>query len=313
MHRILFFPRRRLHFVEPGAHDHFYLVTAQTARRPATIHRRVASAQHDDPLADAGDMSERYRRQPIDADMDVRRGFDAARNGQIAPARRAAADEHRIPSAFEQRAHAVDPLSGAELDPHVQHVAHFLVDDSVGQAELGNLRAHHAAGLGVAVEHHAFVAERREIARDRQRRRSRADQRDALAVLGGRRLGQARPDVFLEIGGDALQPADRDRLRLRLVLAMLGRTFLDADTAARGLARPIAGAAENARKHIRFPVDEIRVAIAAGGDQPNVFGNWGMGRTGPLTIDDFMEIVGMRDIRRLQCRCSPMACPVVFS
>ena len=260
-----------------------------------------------------GDVAERHRRQPVDADVDVRRRFLAARNVEVAAARRAAADEHRVPSAFEQRAHAVDALSGAKLDAEVEHVAHFLVDHRVGQAELGNLRAHHAAGLRIAVEHDAFVAERREIARDRQRRRPRADQRDALAVLAGRRLGQARPDVFLEIGGDALQPADRHRLGLGFVLAMFRRTLLDAATAARGLARPIARAAENARKDVRLPVDEIRVAVAAGGDQPDVFGNGGMGRTGPLTIDDFVEIVGMRDIRRLQCRCSPMARPVAFS
>ena len=114
-------------------------------------------------------------------------------------------------------------LPGAELDAHVQHVAHFLVDDRIGQAELGNLRAHHAAGLGIAVEHHAFVTERREIARDRQRRRSGAHQRDPLAVLGSPRAwAGTRPDVFLVIGGDPLQAADRHRLRLGFVLPCSG-------------------------------------------------------------------------------------------
>ena len=55
-----------------------------------------------------------------------------------------------------------------ETDAEVEHVAHLLVDHRLGQPELRDLRAHHAAGARVAVEHHAFVAERRQVARDAQ-------------------------------------------------------------------------------------------------------------------------------------------------
>ena len=112
------------------------------------------------------------RRQPVDADVDVLRRFLAAGDVEVAPARRAGADEHRVAAFGEQRLQAVDALAAAELDAEVEDVAALLVDHLLGQAEFRDLRAHHAAGLRVAVEHDAFVAERREIARDRQRGRA---------------------------------------------------------------------------------------------------------------------------------------------
>src|SRR5436190_18593455 len=197
--------------------------------------------------------------------MNVGRRLASAGNVEIAATRRAAADEDRIPlldripgNELRER---VDARAAAEFDAAVDDVADLLVDDAVWKAKLRNLRAHHAAGLGVAVEHDALVAERREIARDGQRRGACADQCDALAVARLRRLRQPRPDIFLVIGGDALQPADGHRLRLRLDLAMLGRSFLDAATPARRLARPIARASEDSGKHVRLPVDEVRVAV----------------------------------------------------
>ena len=90
---------------------------------------------------------------------------------------------------------------------------------------------------------------------------------------------------------------------------MVGRAFLDPAAPACRFARTIAGAAENAREDIRLPVDHVGVAIAARRDQADVFGDWSMGRTGPLTIDDFVEIVGVRDIRRVQTLTSSVARP----
>src|SRR6267142_6455601 len=93
-------------------------------------------------------------------------------------------------------------------------------------------------------------------------------------------------DVVLEVGGDALQPADRDR------------GFLDTAAAACGLARTIAGASQNSRKHIRSPIDHVGVAIAALGDQADVFWNGCMRGTGPLAVDHFVKVVGCRNISR---------------
>src|SRR5215213_2947113 len=77
---------------------HLHVLAAETAGGAATIHRGVAAAEHDDALADRRDVSERYRREPIDADVDVLRRFLAAGKFQFAPARRAGADEHRVPA-----------------------------------------------------------------------------------------------------------------------------------------------------------------------------------------------------------------------
>ena len=95
-------------------------------------------------------------------------------------------------------------------------------------------------------------------------------------------------DVALVVGRDALEPADRHRL------------FLDAAAAAGRLAGPVAGAAEDAREDVGFPVDHERVGVAASGDQPDVFRHGGVGRARPLAIDHLMEVVGVTDVGRLQ-------------
>ena len=65
---------------------------------------------------------------------------------EVAPARRAGADEDRVVVLGEQRLQAVDALAAAELDAEVEDVADLLVDHRFGQAEARDLRADHAAG-----------------------------------------------------------------------------------------------------------------------------------------------------------------------
>ena len=84
-----------------------------------------------------------------------------------------------------------------------------------------------------------------------------------------------------------------DGLGLGLVL------FLDAAAAARGLARAVAGSAEDPGEDVRLPVDHVRIGVAAGCDEADVFGNRSVGRAGPLAIDNLMEVVGVLDIGRL--------------
>ncbi len=114
---------------------------------------------------------------------------------------------------------AVDTLAADELDAEMEDIVGFFVDHGFGQAEFRDLRAHHAARFGILIEHGAVIAERRQIARDGQRGRPTADERDALAILDRSGPRQAALDVVLEIGGDALQPADRDRPPGRCVRA----------------------------------------------------------------------------------------------
>ena len=147
VHGVFLFPRRRLHFLEARAHHHLHVLAAEPARGAAAIHGGVAAAEHDHALADFRGVAERHRGQPVDADMDVLGRFLAAGDVEVAAARRAGADEDRVPAFRQQRLHAVDALAAAEFDAEVEDVAAFLVDDGVGQAEFRDLRADHAAGF----------------------------------------------------------------------------------------------------------------------------------------------------------------------
>ena len=129
------------------------------------------------------DMAERHAGEPVDADMDIGGGFLAAGNVELAAARRAGADEDRVVVLGQQLLQAVDAMAAFELDAEIEDVIGFLVDHRIRQAEFRNLRAHHAARLRIGIEHRAVIAERREIARHRQRGGTAADERDALAVL----------------------------------------------------------------------------------------------------------------------------------
>ncbi len=230
-------------------------------------------------------MVERDAGEPVDADVDVLGGFLAAGNFEFAAARRAGADKDRVVIFAEQLLQAVDAMAALELEAEIEDVIGLLIDHGIRQPEFRNLRSHHAARLGVGIEHGAVVAERRQIAGDGQRSGTAADDRDALAV-GRRELRHAVFDVILEVGGHPLQPADRDR------------RFLDPAAAAGGLARTVAGASQNSGKHVRSPVDHVGVAVAAFGDQADVFWNWRMRGTGPLAVDDFVKVVGRRNIGR---------------
>ncbi len=137
------------------------------------------------------------------------------------------------------------------------------------------------------IEHDNVIADRRQVAGDRQRRRPRSDTRDSLAVARRRRLRQKSFDVLLPVGGDPLQPADGDRL------------LLQSPPPAGGLARPVAGAAQDARKDVRLPVDQIGAVVVALRDPANIFRDGRVSRAGPLAVDNLMEIVGIGDIGRL--------------
>jgi hypothetical protein len=115
--RVFLFPGRGLHLVEAAAHDDLHVGAAQAARRAAAVHGRVAAAQHDHAPADAADVAEGDRVEPVDADVDAGRRLLAARQVEVAPARRAAADEDRVPVLRHQRLHRVDALAAAKSTP----------------------------------------------------------------------------------------------------------------------------------------------------------------------------------------------------
>ena len=77
-----------------------------------------------------------------------------------------------------------------------------------------------------------------------------------------------------------------------------------ASAAAGGFAGPIAGAAENRWKHVRFAVEHVGVGGATLCDQAYVFGDVGVRGTGPLAIHDLMEIAGITGFGRIHSMCS---------
>ena len=86
-------------------------------------------------------------------------------------------------------------------------------------------------------------------------------------------------DFAAQIGRDAFQPANRDRLSV------------DAVAAAGRLARTVAGTAKNCGKDIRLPIHHVGVGVSALRDEPDVLGNVCMRRARPLAVDNFVEIV----------------------
>src|SRR5262249_52270121 len=88
----------------------------------------------------------------------------------------------------------------------------------------------------------------------------------------------------LEVGGNALEPAYRDRF------------FLHPPTAASRFAGAIASAPEDPREHVGPPIDHIGVAVTSRGDQADIFGHRGVGRTRPLAVHDLVKVVRDRNV-----------------
>ena len=215
-------------------------------------------------------------------------GVVAAGEFELLALGRTGTDEHGIKTLlFQQLAHAGDRRIELQLHAHVEDQADLFVQHALRQPERGNIAAHQPARYLLALEDHHFIAERRQVVGHRERGRARADTGDALAVAFKRAARHTAGELALEIGGDALEPADRDRL------------FLDAPAPAGRLAGPVAHAAEDAREHVGFAIEQVGVGKTPLRDQPDVFWNIGMRRTGPLAIDDPMVMIGIRGICRI--------------
>ena len=234
------FPGRRLHLVEAGANHDAHVVAPQAACAATAIHRRIAAAEHHDAPADPVDVPERHRRKPVDADVDVLRGLVAPRDVEVAtgvlryrrtprrtprPAalscsrsrRRAGTRHHgrarsRPPRRSRRPADGTSGSASASSRPRWHRGRRRR---SCSRAERGRARPYEA--------------------------RARANECDALAVALGHRSGRpvsrmsslksaaARSSRQIATGsGRVLRPP------------VLGRPFLDALAAARGLAGTIA-------------------------------------------------------------------------
>ena len=124
------------------------------ARRRACRSRRCARTTRDDSQS-----------MPM---WMLRRGFGAARHVEVAPARRAAADEDRVEAFAEQRLHAVDLVARPELDRPCRARSPSLRRSPRRAGGTSGICVRiMPPALRVAVEHHAA---RSPAARDRARR-----------------------------------------------------------------------------------------------------------------------------------------------
>jgi hypothetical protein len=287
--RVLLLPWRRLHLLETGADDHLHIVTAKPSRRAAAIHRGVAAAQHDDAPADLGYVFKRDAGKPVDADMDVSCCFLAAGQVKVTAARRACANEDCVIAFGEKRLHAVDGLREMHHRPKACDVADLFVDDFFRQSEARDLAADHAPGASVAIIDMNFIAERGEVACNGEGGWPGADTRNFLSVARGD-LGQEGGNIALVVRRHPFQAADRHRL------------LFDSAAAAGRLARTIARAPQDSRKHVRLPVDHVGVGVSPVCDQPDVFGHGRMRWTCPLAVNNLVEVVRTTDVRGLQRR-----------
>ena len=282
---VLLLPRRGLEVRPRAARHDLDVGAAEAQRRAAAVHRRVAAADDEDALADLVDVAERddsSQSMPIWMRSLSRRPGMSRSLPRGAPLPTKTASK----SSLEQRSEAANRrVRSRRSTPMSMMVAISSSRTSSGQAELRDIGAHQAARLAGLLEDDAVVAERqrgrgRRSARPARRRCRRSACRSCSSGITGRR--------------SAMSPRRSAATRFRRQIAT-GVPSIPAAPAG-GLAGAVAGAPEDARKHVRLPVEHVRVGVAALSDQADVFGDVGVGRAGPLAIDDPMEIVRVRRV-----------------
>ncbi len=161
----------------------------------------------------------------------------------------------------------------------------LFVEDLLREAERRDVRAHQPAGHRELLEDGDLVAERQ---RDRWRRRAtrgrRRRTRCACRSSSSGACGSRSVMSLAQVGRDALEAADRDGL------------LVDARAPARGLARPVARAPEDAGEHVRLAVEHVRVGVPPLRDEADVLRDVGVRRAGPLAVDDLVEVLRLADV-----------------
>ena len=125
-------------------------------------------------------------------------------------------------------------------------------------------------------------------------------QRDALAVRSLRGSAASR-------SRDSPRRSAATRFRRQIATGFPGRHpgargGTPAHTAGRRCAR-------ECRENVRLPVEHVGVGVLALRDQPNIFGDVGVRRTGPLAIDDFVKVRRVTNIARFHCPTRPPSWP----
>ena len=90
-----------------------------------------------------------------------------------------------------------------------------------------------------------------------------------------------------------------------LQAAYRNRPVFHPATPACGLTRAVANTTENSRKHVRFSVFDVGVGESSLGNQADILRNIGVRRTSPLTVDNFVEVLGFGGISRFHSKLVP--------
>src|SRR2546423_2236457 len=281
--RVLELPRRGLEVRSRTSRDDLDVLPTQPPGRSAAVHRRVPDTDDEHTLTNAIDVTKVHIGQPFDADEDLI-GLVPPRQLELLPLRRAAADEDRVIAVAKQSSHTRHRCLVPDVDTHVQYDLRLLIEHCGRETERRNVHAHKAASAQMLLIDHDLIAKRHEVVRNRERSRAGADERDALAILLRGNRGQELVNVVPQIGGDALQSADRDRFAV------------DATAATRGLTRSIARPAENSRKDVRFPIEQIRFRVAPLRNETDVLRHIRVRRARPLAVDNFMVVLRITDV-----------------
>ncbi len=219
-------------------------------------------------------MFEGHGFQPVDTDVDVRVAHFvvATRHLETLAAWCSHADEDRVELLVSQRLEAADRCVVADVHAHVQDDLGLVGQHLLGQAKLWDVGAHESTGPIELFEHHDVVAQRHEVVRYGERRGARPDARHSLTILLSRYRREAVAHVALQIGGNTLEPTNRDG------------TAIDTAPSTRWLAGAVTRASEDSWKDVGFPVEHVGVVETPLGDEANVTGNVRVSGTRPLTI-----------------------------
>ena len=218
---------------------HHVHLGAQALGAAGCVHSHVAAAHHGHGLAlqvhDGRVAVGQVRLHQVDAGQEFVGGVDALQvlagdvheHGQTG----AGADKHGLEPVLLHQLVDGDGAShhGVRLHLHAHglQTVHFLLDDGLGQTELGDAVHQHAAGQMQRLKHRDLIALLGQVAGAGQARGAGADDRHLVAVA--LRLGSGLGAVgVVPVGHEALQTADAHGIALlaadavHLALALLG-------------------------------------------------------------------------------------------
>ena len=101
VHRVLFFPRARLHRLEWRTNDHLHILAAEPTRRSAAVHCGIPAAEDDHSFADLFRVLESDACQPVNADMNVIVALLPSRDLQFTAVRCSGSDKDRVVSGIK--------------------------------------------------------------------------------------------------------------------------------------------------------------------------------------------------------------------